>query len=64
MVGVTRSIHEAIALAVLALSTAVLLLVVLAPWRSIRRERLDERDYLAFMAGERGEPAEPGEPAG
>ncbi len=44
--------NEAIVVAVVAGSVFVLLVLILAPWRGLRRDRLDEEDYYALMAGE------------
>lgn len=38
--------------AVVAGSVFVLLVLVLAPWRGLSRDSLDEEDYYALMAGE------------
>lgn len=43
---------EAIVVAVVAGSVLVLLLLVLAPWRGLSRDSLDEEDYYALMTGE------------
>lgn len=53
--------NEAIVVAVVAGSVFVLLVLVLAPWRGLRRDSLDEEDYYALMAGEdvSDEPAPP-----
>ncbi len=47
---------ETVVVVVVAIAVLLIVVAVLAPWRSPRRDALDEEDYYALMAGEEPPP--------